>query len=63
DLARYLTDRVGNAAELRPYYPLWEQWRGRLDNTAYLGIVTVEHDAEDIDVERIPKGTDGRAER
>ena len=59
DFARYLTDRVGNAPELRPYYDLWRQWT--LADTAYLGIVTVEHDATSEDVPRIPKGTNGRA--
>lgn len=60
NLARYLTDRVGNSPELQPYIPLWQH----LDDLApccYLGIVTFEHDAESFDVPRIPKGNDGRA--
>jgi len=59
ELAKYLTDRVGNAPELHPYFDLWREWT--LADTAYLGVVTVEHDATSEDVARIPKGTDGRA--
>lgn len=57
---RYLTDRVGNFAELEPYLPLWKSIpveRGVLE------IVVVEHDATSKSVPRIPKGTDGRARR
>ncbi|MFI5616161.1 hypothetical protein [Streptomyces sp. NPDC051567] len=60
-LAKYLTDRIGNAPELLPYHPLWEQWN--FQKFGYLGIVTVEHDSESRDVPRIPKGKDGRAEQ
>ncbi|MFD4538491.1 hypothetical protein [Streptomyces bauhiniae] len=59
-LARYLTDRIGNAPELLPYHSLWEQWD--FQEFGYFGIVTVEHDAESVEVPRIPKGKDGRAE-
>ncbi|MGP3636803.1 hypothetical protein ACTU45_26170 [Streptomyces sp. 24-1644] len=59
-LAKYLTDRIGNAPELLPYHPLWEAWN--FQESGYLGIVTVEHDAESNEVSRIPKGKDGRAE-
>ena len=58
DFARYLTDRIGNEWELLPYTPLWQSitvTRG------YLAIFAVEHDREDTSVQRIPKGTDGRA--
>ncbi|MBB4853390.1 hypothetical protein HNP40_000756 [Mycobacteroides chelonae] len=61
-LATYLTDRVGNKRELLPYYDLWRTW-DQLASTAYFGIIAVEHDAESLDVPRIPKGTDGRAAR
>jgi hypothetical protein len=59
DFARYLTDRVGNAPELYPYFDLWREWT--LADAAYLGVVTVEYDATSLDVARIPKGTNGRA--
>lgn len=56
----YLTDRVGNDAELERYKPLWRRWHD-LPGQGYLGIVTVEHDSTSYDVPRISKGTDGRA--
>jgi hypothetical protein len=60
ELAQYLTDRIGNAPELAPYFVLWEQWT--LAESAYLAVVTVQHDYTSVDVPRIPKGTDGRAQ-
>lgn len=57
---RYLTDRVGNVKELEPYYDLWRLW-SRYSEFGYLAVITVEHDYESLDVERITKGTDGRA--
>jgi hypothetical protein len=56
----YLTDRVGNIKELRPYIPLWQALPIR---EGCLQILVVEHDREDPRVRRIPKGTDGRANR
>lgn len=58
-LAPYLTDRIGNEPELRPYHPLWRQWT-RAD-PAYFAIIAVEHDSIAWDVPRVPKMTDGRA--
>jgi hypothetical protein len=57
-LYRYLTDRVGNVAELEPYY---EVWRAIPIENGMLGLAVVEHDGESTDVPRITKGTDGRA--
>jgi hypothetical protein len=57
NLARFLTDRVGNYEEIEPYVPLWQSLKAR----GYLGLIAVEHDGESLDVERIPKGSDGRA--
>lgn len=59
-LYKFLTDRVGNVAELEPYFPLWRVW-SRHAEFGYLAIITVEHDLESWDVERIKKGTDGWA--
>lgn len=56
----YLTDRIGNIGELRPYFPLWRCLPGI---RGALRIVVVEQDAESLAVPRIPKGTDGRARR
>ncbi len=57
ELYRYLTDRVGNIAELDPYLDLW---RAIPCKQGILEIVVIEHDATGKDVSRIPKGTDGR---
>lgn len=58
NMYRNLTDRVGNIAEVEPYFPLW----GALPIAkGILTIVVIEHDAVSREVPRIPKGTDGRA--
>ena len=54
----FLTDRIGNVGELRPYFPLWKSVVGAAGG---LRVVVVEHDREDWGVPRIPKGTDGRS--
>lgn len=56
----YLTDRIGNIAELEPYFPLW---RATPCQQGALEIVVIEHDGTSWDVPKIPKGTDGRARR
>ena len=58
DLKVYLTDRIGNIGELRPYLPLWQSIP---ITEGVLRIVVVEHDGTSRDVVRIPKRTDGRA--
>ena len=58
ELYQYLTDRIGNMAELEPYLDLW---RSIPCNQGVLEIVVIEHDATSRDVPRIPKGTSGRA--
>lgn len=60
DFYKFLTDRVGNFAEIEPYLRLWKSIpveRGVLE------IIVVEHDATSDKVPKIPKGTDGRALR
>lgn len=54
----YLTDRIGNIGELRPYFRQWSTIH--LENGA-LRIVVVEHDATSTAVPKIPKMTAGRA--
>jgi len=54
----YLTDRIGNIGELRPYLPLWS---AATVPDAALRIYVAEHDALSDQVPHIPKGTDGRA--
>jgi hypothetical protein len=54
----YLTDRIGNYAELAPYLDLWKSIPCK---SGVLEIVAIEHDATSTSVPRIPKGTSGRA--
>lgn len=54
----YLTDRIGNVAELEPYFPLWSSIPCAAGS---LEVIVVEHDELSESVPRIPKGTDGRA--
>jgi hypothetical protein len=58
ELYKYLTDRIGNMAELEPYLDLW---RSVPCKQGVLEIVAIEHDATSMKVARIPKGTSGRA--
>lgn len=57
-LAQYLTDRIGNIEEIRPYIPLWENLAVA---EAVLELVVIEQDGESTDSPKIPKGKDGRA--
>ena len=54
----YLTDRVGNYDELKPYLSLWKSLPCQ---NGVLEIIVIEHDAESSQVPKVPKGTDGRA--
>lgn len=54
----YLTDRVGNFAEVEPYFPLWRSIAVR---EGILVAIAIEHDSVSLNVPRIKKGTDGRA--
>lgn len=58
-LYHYLTDRVGNLAELEPYFDFWKATITWKDGV--LAIIAVEHNRTDPRVPRIKKGTDGRA--
>lgn len=55
---KYLTDRVGNFAELQPYFRFWRRFPVQ---EGLLAVIAIEHDRVSHDVPRIPKGTDGRA--
>ncbi|MDP3909183.1 MAG: hypothetical protein Q8Q14_02230 [Gemmatimonadales bacterium] len=57
-LAAYLTDRIGNIRELRPYLA---GWGGYPVANGVLRIIVVEQDAESTSVPKIPKMTAGRA--
>lgn len=56
-LYQYLTDRIGNVTELIPYFPVWKEsvFEGAL------ALYVVTFDEIDVNVNLIPKGTDGRA--
>ncbi len=60
EMYQYLTDRIGNYAEIEPYFPVW---RNLSINTGVLAVIEVEHDAISLDIPPIKKGTDGRALR
>ncbi|MEI6644964.1 MAG: restriction endonuclease [bacterium] len=56
----YLTDRIGNYAEIQPYFRMWQALTIK---EGVLAVIEIEHDALSLDVPHIPKGTDGRALR
>lgn len=57
---RFLTDRIGNFAEIEPYFPLWEHLE---INEGVMAVIEIEHDDVSTEVRPIKKGTDGRALR
>jgi hypothetical protein len=59
NLYYHLTDRIGNYAEIEPYFPIWR----RSDLEGVLAVMEVEYDDISESVPRIGKGTDGRALR
>lgn len=56
----YLTDRIGNYAEIEPYFPVWQSLNV---HEGILAVIEIEHDAISAEVPHIRKGTDGRALR
>jgi hypothetical protein len=59
ELYYHLTDRIGNFAELEPYFPVWK----KLNINGVLAVIEIEHDSLSDSVPKISKGTDGRALR
>lgn len=59
DLYKFLTDRIGNFAELTPYLELWKGRAGW--SHGVLAIIVIEHDGIDPSAPLIKKGTDGNA--
>jgi hypothetical protein len=57
NLYQYLTDRIGNIEELRPYLKTFR--RIGVPSGRAIAIIVVEHDAEDSNIALIPKGLDG----
>lgn len=60
ELAKYLTDRIGNFPELSAYFSFWRKQKAHIKE-GLLEIIAIEHDATSFEVPRITKGTDGRA--
>lgn len=60
NLARYLTDRIGNYEEIAPYFPLYHSLN--IDN-GLIGVISVDYDGISIEAPFIPKGKDGNAEK
>ena len=58
EMYQYLTDRIGNFAEIKPYFPVWQNL---LIKEGVLAVIEIEHDLLSLKVPRIKKGTDGRA--
>ena len=58
DMYQYLTDRIGNFAEIEPYFPVWKNLKIK---DGILAVIEIEHDELSHDVPPIKKGTDGRA--
>lgn len=58
NMYQYLTDRVGNFAEIEPYFPVWKNLK---ISNGLLAIIEIEHDDLSKGVPLIRKGTDGRA--
>ncbi len=58
DMYQYLTDRVGNFAEIEPYFNVWKNLQL---SSGLLAVIEIEHDELSKNVPPIRKGTDGRA--
>lgn len=58
-LYEYLTDRIGNYAEIEPYFPVWGNLR--VKGECIISVFEIEHDSEDPSLPLISKGTDGMA--
>jgi hypothetical protein len=58
NLARYLTDRIGNYEEIAPYFSLYEHV---IVNSGTIGVISVDYDSTSEKSPLIPKGRDGNA--
>jgi len=58
NLAKYLTDRIGNYEEIEPYFQLWQNIGIK---KGVLGILGVDYDGINDEVPLIPKGNDGNS--
>ncbi|MBI5572899.1 MAG: hypothetical protein HY914_23345 [Desulfomonile tiedjei] len=60
EMHRFLANRVGHLAEIRPYFRVWRSIRV---DEGLLAVIAVQHDAVSKHVPLIPKVTDARASR
>ncbi len=58
NLAQYLTDRIGNYEELKPYFPLYDFLKSE---KGLLLVISVDYDDTSSSVPLIPKGKDGNS--
>ncbi len=58
EMYQYLTDRIGNFAEIEPYFNVWKNLR---ISNGILAVIEIAHDDLSKDIPPIRKGTDGRA--
>ena len=58
ELAKFLTDRIGNYEELMPYFPMYSNLR---ISEGVIGVISVSHDSTSEEAPLIPKGTDGNS--
>ena len=58
ELYKFLTDRVGNFDEIKPYFPVWKNLPLA---EGVLAIAVIEYDNTSDNVPQIPKGKDGNA--
>lgn len=60
NLYRYMTDRIGNFRELKPYFSIWRDSSNDVED-GMLDIYGFEHDETDKSVPLIAQGPDGMA--
>lgn len=59
EMYRHLTDRIGNAREVEPYFDLWRKADNLTDEPYYFAFVVIEQDGLSEDVPYLPGGADG----
>lgn len=60
NLAKYLTDRIGNFEEIKPYFPLYQSLAIR---EGIIVVIGIDYDALDENSPLIPKGKDGNSKK
>lgn len=60
DFAQYLTDRIGNYREIKPYFVLYDSLQIK---EGIMGVISVTYDKIDPTVPLIAKGNDGNSKK